>query len=74
MLQLSARDSMSFVLSCKFSKYVCTSCFFICTYLTWQELHMRLLHQANLQLVLGLVGCRTVGYLELINVECQSYS
>ena len=28
---------------------------------------MRLLHQANLQLVLGLVGWKTVGYLELIN-------
>ena len=47
---------------------------FIYTHLTWQELHMRLLHQANLLLVLGLVGCKTVGYLELINVECQSYS
>ena len=35
---------------------------------------MRLLHQANLLLVLGLVGCKTVSYLELINVECQSYS
>ena len=70
MHQLSARDSMSCV---NFQSVYVAHTFHLYTF-NMARTTYETSAPSQLLLVLELVGCKTVGYHELINVECQSYS